>query len=195
LTPGRVLKAKRLTKLSIFTDHRLCFCLVHCLFLSGKQSIKILKKKEVFMATQTLAKINNDMPSLFDDFFKPWNEWFDSGNTWGRTLKVPAVNIVEQKDKYEVSLAAPGLKKDDFKIDVDGNMLTISSKKEEQKEEKDERCTRKEYSYSSFSRSFNLPEEINQEKIAAKYEDGVLKISLPRREESNKISAKHINVN
>ena len=109
-------------------------------------------------------------------------------------MNVPAVNITEQKDQYLVSLAAPGMKKDDFNIDVDGNMLTISSQKEESKEDKDKRYTRREYSYSSFSRSFTLPDEVNKEKIDARYEDGVLKISLPRYEEAKKTSAKHIAV-
>jgi HSP20 family protein len=144
------------------------------------------------MSTQTLAKVSERMPSVFDDFFKPWNEWFDGG-LWGRTLNVPAVNIIEHKDEYLVSLAVPGMKKDDFKIDVDGNMLTISSEKEENKEEKEKKFTRKEYSYSSFSRSFTLPEEINKEKIDAKYEDGVLKIALPRKEEVKK-NVKHISI-
>ena len=147
------------------------------------------------METQALAKVAEKMPSVFDDFFKPWNEWFDNGGLRGRTMNVPAVNITEHKNEYQVSLAAPGLKKDDFKIDVNGNMLTISSEKEENKEEKDKRFTRKEYSYSSFSRSFTLPEEINKEKIEAKYEDGVLKLSLPRKVEAKMPSAKHIAVN
>jgi HSP20 family protein len=134
------------------------------------------------------------MPSIFDDFFRPWNEWFEGGGLLRRTMNVPAVNITEQKDDYLVSLAAPGLKKEDFKIDVDGNMLTISSEKEDSREEKDKKFTRKEYSYSSFSRSFTLPEEINKEKIEARYEDGVLKISLPRREEAKTPSAKQIDV-
>ena len=86
------------------------------------------------------------------------------------------------------------MKKDDFKIDVDGNMLTISSKKEETKEEKEKKFTRKEYNYSSFTRSFTLPEAINKEKIEAKYEDGVLKLVLPRKEEAKKPAAKHIDV-
>jgi len=146
------------------------------------------------MGTQALTKWTEKMPTVFEDFFKPWNEWFDKGGLWGHTMNIPAVNITEQKDEYLVSLAAPGLKKDDFKIDVDGNMITISSEKEESKEEKEKKFTRKEYSYSSFSRSFTLPEEINQEKIEAKYEDGVLKLSLPRKEETKKSSAKHIAV-
>ncbi len=146
------------------------------------------------MGTQALARSTERMPSVFDEFFKPWNEWFDNGNLWNRTMNVPAVNITEQKDVYLVSLAAPGLKKEDFTIDVDGSMLTISSQKEERREEKDKKFTRKEYSYSSFSRSFTLPEEINKEKIEAKYEDGILKISLPRSEAAKKPSAKHIAV-
>lgn len=146
------------------------------------------------MGTQALARINERMPLVFDDFFKPWNEWFDNENLWGRTMKIPAVNITEHKDNYLVSLAVPGMKKDDFKIDVDGIMLTISSEKEESKEELDKKFTRKEYNYSSFSRSFTLPEEINKEKIEAKYEDGILKIFLPRTDVAKKITAKHIAV-
>jgi HSP20 family protein len=146
------------------------------------------------MATQTLAKVAERMPTLFDDFFKPWNEWVDGG-LWGRTMNVPSVNITEEKDHYMVSLAAPGLKKDDFKIDIDGNMLTISSEKEENKEEKEKKFTRKEYSYSSFSRSFSLPDEVNKEKIEAKYEEGILKIALPRNDVSKKMTAKQIAVN
>jgi len=146
------------------------------------------------MGTQALAKSGERMPSLFDDFFKPWNEWFDNSGFSGRAMNVPAVNISEQKDNYLVSLAVPGVKKEDLKIDVDGNMLTISSEKEESNEEKDKKFTRREYSYSSFSRSFTLPEEINKEKIDARYEDGVLKISLPRKEEAKKPAAKNIAV-
>jgi len=142
------------------------------------------------MSTQKLAKANERKSSVLDDFFKPWNEWFDGG-LWGRTINIPAVNIIEHKDEYMVSLAVPGMKKDDFKIDVDANMLTISSEKEENKEEKDKKFTRKEYNYSSFRRSFTLPEEINKEKIDATYEDGVLKIALPCKEEVKK-NEKHI---
>jgi HSP20 family protein len=107
---------------------------------------------------------------------------------------MPAVNITENNDEYKVTLAAPGMKKDDFKIDVEGNMLTISSEKEESKEEKEKRFTRKEYNYSSFSRSFTLPEEINKEKIEASYEEGILKIALPRKEEVKKLTSKKIAV-
>jgi len=146
------------------------------------------------MATQALSRLSERMPTVFGDFFKPWNEWFDNGGLFGRTMNIPAVNITEQKNDYLVSLAVPGMKKEDFKIDIDGNMLTISSAKEETKEEKEKRFTRKEYNYSSFSRSFTLPDEVNREKIDAKYEDGVLKITLPRKEEVKNPAAKQIAV-
>lgn len=132
---------------------------------------------------------------LSEDLFKPWNEWFDNGNFFKRVQQVPAVNITENKDHYTVSLAAPGLKKEDFKIDVENNLLTISSEKEERNEEENEKVSRREYSYSRFSRSFTLPEEIKQEAIEANYADGVLKIRLPRKEPvKNQVSSKRIAV-
>lgn len=147
------------------------------------------------MSTRALAKTGDLLPSVFDDFFKPWNELFNGGGLWKKTLTVPAVNVTENKDDYRVTVAAPGLKKSDFNIDVEGNMLTISSEKEESKEEKDARYTRQEYSYSSFSRSFTLPEDVKQDNIEATYEDGVLKLKLPKKEEAKKIAvSKHIAV-
>ena len=140
------------------------------------------------MSTRALTR-SFTTPSLFDDFFKPWNEWFDNGNLLGKLMTLPAVNVTENNDNYTVSLAAPGLKKEDFKVDVDGHMLTISSEKEVKKEENDEKFTRKEYSYSSFSRSFTLPEDVKQDAIDAKYENGILSIRLPRKEETKKIAA------
>ena len=98
------------------------------------------------MSTKQLSSPSLSTPSIFNDLFKPWNEWFDnSGNLLGRTLSVPAVNITEQPEAYKVSMAVPGMKKDDFRVDVDGNILTISCEKEGNKEEKNEKYTRKEY--------------------------------------------------
>lgn len=135
------------------------------------------------MSTRELVK-PMIAPSLFDDFFKPWNEWFDNDRFINRMVTMPPVNITENGNHYSVSLAAPGLKKDDFNVKLEGNMLTISSEKEENKEVKDEKFNRKEYSYSSFSRSFTLPDDVKAEGIEANYEDGVLKIKLPRKEEA-----------
>jgi HSP20 family protein len=147
------------------------------------------------MATKALTKKSEMFPTMFEDFFRPWNEWFDDRSFFGKIMKVPAVNVTETKDFFMVSLAAPGLKKNDFKIDIEGNMLTISSEKEEMKEENDVRFTRNEYNYSSFSRSFTLPDEVKREKIEATYEDGILKLTLPKSEEFKKIAAlKHIAV-
>ena len=146
------------------------------------------------MSNLTLFKPEK-MPALFDDFFKPWNEWFDDRKfLYNRMLTVPPVNIVENNNEYIVSMSIPGFKKEDFKIDVEGNMLTIRSEREESEVDKELKYTRKEYTYSSFSRSFTMPEEINREKIEAKYENGILKLFLPRKEENKKISAKQIAV-
>lgn len=136
------------------------------------------------METQTLSK-EKRTPTIFNDLFKPWDEWFDNG-IWFKTMNVPSVNIKEEKEQFIVSLAAPGLKKDDFKIKIDENMLTISSEKETEDKEENEKYTRKEYSYESFTRSLSLPDEIKKDKIDAKYEDGILKIILPRTEASKK---------
>jgi HSP20 family protein len=155
---------------------------------------KYKKKGGFVMGTQTLARRTEMIPTVFDEFFKPLNDWFEGGSLMGRTLQVPSVNITEHKNEFLVSMAVPGMKKEDFHIDVDGNMLTISSEKEENKEEKEWKFTRKEYNYTSFSRSFTLPDEIQKEKIEAKYEDGLLKIQLPRKEGVNKLTAKHIPV-
>lgn len=145
------------------------------------------------MSTKSLVKTSDRFPSVFDDFFKPWNEWFTNGGLLSKPMNIPAVNVVENQNEYKVSMAAPGLKKADFHIDVEGNMLTISSEKEETKEEKDEQYTRKEFSYSSFSRSFSVPEDVKQDKIEAVYEEGILKISLPKREDAKtKSISKHI---
>lgn len=147
------------------------------------------------MATKALERTGK-LPVFFDDFFKPWNEWFDNGSTiFNRMLTVPAVNVTETKENFMVTLAVPGMKKEDFDIRMDGNMLTISCEKEETKEEKVMEFNRKEYNYSSFSRSFTLPEEVMKEKIDAVYENGELKLMLPKTEKARITeTGKHIPV-
>jgi HSP20 family protein len=133
-----------------------------------------------------------------NNYLKPFNDWFDlpeEGDLWGNLLSVPAVNIAENSSSFRVSLAAPGMKKEDFKISVEDNMLTISAEKKEEKEQKDEKFTRKEFNYSSFNRSFTLPKDVIADKINAKYEDGMLKLNIPKKEESRKVTPKHISVN
>ncbi|MFN4233302.1 MAG: Hsp20/alpha crystallin family protein [Bacteroidia bacterium] len=122
--------------------------------------------------------------SLFDDFFT--KDLFDWSNKnfaeFGSTL--PSVNVKESDADYKLELAAPGLKKEDFKINLDGNLLTISSEKKEEKEDKDKegRYTRREYNYQSFSRSFTLPENSKADDIKAEYKDGVLNVVIPKKE-------------
>ncbi|MEO8961036.1 MAG: Hsp20/alpha crystallin family protein [Ginsengibacter sp.] len=133
------------------------------------------------MSTQLARRVER-LPFLFDDFFNgPLNDWFNGG-LQAKMTSVPMVNISERKDDYLVSIAAPGLKKEDFKIDVEGNRLSISSEKEEtREEEEEEKYTRNEYNYSSFERSFTLPDEVNKEKIDARYKNGVLEVVLPKK--------------
>ena len=147
------------------------------------------------MALQSLVKSNGGrIPAVFDEFLRPWNDWLENPSLFSRELNIPGANITEHPNEYVVSLAVPGMKKSDFNIDISGNMLTISSEQEEKIEEKEKRYTRKEYNYSSLSRSFTLPDEVNKEKIEAKYEDGILKLTLPRKEEAKSLAAKHIAV-
>ena len=112
----------------------------------------------------------------------------------GPVLAFRVMIPLENKNHYEVSLAAPGMRKDDFHIDVDGNLLTISAEKEEKKEQNDNRYTRTEFNYTSFSRSFTLPEGVNKDKIDASYDNGLLKLVLPKTEEAKKLAARHIQV-
>lgn len=141
----------------------------------------------------TLVKRSNDLfPSLLDDFFG--RDWFNSGQTAGSTM--PAVNLKEDENNFEVELAAPGMSKNDFKIELDNNLLTISCEKEERHEEKGEKgqYARREFNYRSFQRSFNLPNTIESDKINARYTDGILKLTIPKKEEAKKRAARQIEI-
>lgn len=144
------------------------------------------------MSHKTLIRNENLVPSTLTELFKPWNEWFDD-NHWPKT-NVPAINVSENEKEYMLAVASPGLKKEDFKISIDGNILSISAERENNKEEKNEKYTRKEYNYSSFSRSFTLPGEVINDKIEAGYENGILKIHLPKNEKAKSKNAKSIKV-
>ena len=137
----------------------------------------------------TLVKRNgnllNPLPMLFEDFFnRDLFNWANS-NFSDTNTSIPAVNIRETAENYEVEVAAPGMTKNDFKIELDGNNLTITSERSNQKEEReDERYSRKEFSYQSFQRTFTLQKDVvDIDKIQAKYENGVLKLLLPKKEE------------
>ena len=132
-----------------------------------------------------LAKRNeNYLPSFFDRF---WNnelmDWNNS-NFSSTNTSLPAVNVRETNDDFFIEVAAPGMNKNDFKVNFNKNVLTISSEKENKKNETDDKYTRREFSYQSFQRSFTVPENaINGDKISAKYNDGILVVALPKREE------------
>jgi len=127
-----------------------------------------------------LAKRNSlILPSLMNDFFKP--DWFGGMDTF---TNVPAVNIKENEKDFMLELEIPGFKKEDFNIEVDNDLLTISSEVKHEEETKDEGYTRKEFSISSFRRAFTLPETVNEEGINAVYEGGILTLTLPKREEA-----------
>ena len=121
--------------------------------------------------------------SLFDDFFN--RELFNWGNdnfSASRTT-LPSINIKELEEAFEVEVAAPGMQKEDFTITLDGNSLTISSVKEDQQEENSGQYTRKEFSYQSFQRSFQLSKDVvDDENIEARYESGILRLTIPKKE-------------
>lgn len=110
-------------------------------------------------------------------------DWSNS-NFSGTNTSLPAVNVRETIDEFVIELAAPGMDKKDFKISFKNNVITISSEKEDKKEEKKDNYTRREFSYQSFQRSFTVPENaILSDKIAASYNNGILEVKLPKREE------------
>ena len=123
------------------------------------------------------------IPSIIDELFKP--DWF-GGYQSPISANVPAVNMKEDDTHFEIELAAPGKIKADFSIEIDHQVLTISSENKSETEEKDAKgnYTRREFSYSSFRRSFTLPESVNSESIKAVYENGILNVTLPKKEEA-----------
>ena len=150
---------------------------------------------------KSLVKSNGNfypsMPSLLNDLFD--DAWFDSSLSNWRSAgsSLPAINVKENNNEFEIEVAAPGMKRDDFKVELDNNVLTISSEREDKREEKDNEgnYTRREFSYQSFQRSFTLPQErVDGDKIAAKYADGILHITVPKRESAKVKPAKQITV-
>jgi HSP20 family protein len=157
------------------------------------EKLFITKKFKIMSGNgRSLLRSSLLRPSVFEDIMKPWNEWFDE--KWPFATHTPAVNVKETDKEYEICMAAPGLEKSDFKIDVNGSLITISAEKNEKKEEKEEDYTRREYSFRSFARSFNLPEDILADKIDANYVNGELKLHLPKKEEAKKTVHQKISV-
>ncbi|MDH0659751.1 MULTISPECIES: Hsp20/alpha crystallin family protein [Empedobacter] len=121
----------------------------------------------------------NYFPFGFENAMRPKFETFVNSQN-----QFPAVNIKENEDSFEILLAAPGLNKEDFSIEIDENILKISSEFKQNEEVKDEKFSRREFNFSSFKRAFTLPETINEDKIEASYVNGILQLVLPKKEEA-----------
>lgn len=143
----------------------------------------------------TLVKFNNGHKNhgtnpFFNDVYSILNDSFLSEKL---ATKTPAVNIAETTNEFEVELAVPGLKKEDFKISLDKNVLSVSAEKKAETVDENKKFTKREYSYNSFSRSFTLPESADHSKIEADYTDGILKLTITKKEEA-KIQSREIAV-
>lgn len=142
------------------------------------------------------ATLFPSLPSLLEDFLN--RDWADStlaNRNYSATL--PAVNVKETNEDFIIEVAAPGMKRDEFKVELDNNVLTISSQHEEKREEQDEtgNYTRREFNYQSFQRSFTLPEnKVEGEKISARYMDGILHITVPKKDEAKIKPIKQITI-
>ena len=135
------------------------------------------------------------MPSIWDEFFN--KDVFNWGTNYANTgNSLPAVNIKETPESFHVEMAAPGMEKKDFKIELEGHTLTIGSEKQDQREKKEgESYNRKEFSYQSFYRTFHLPKDVvDADRIHAKYENGLLQLEIPKREEAKQKPARFIDI-
>ncbi len=140
-----------------------------------------------------VRKSDSFLPSLFDRFFNSGLMDWNLTNYSNATL--PAVNVKETEDEYILEVAAPGMSKKDFKVNFQKNVLTISSEKEEEKKEKEDNYTRREFCYQSFQRSFTVPaSDVDSDKITACYDDGILSVKLPKREEIKPKPAREIKI-
>jgi HSP20 family protein len=144
----------------------------------------------------TLVRTSNypSFSSLFDEFFNTELGDWKRQNYSSTQTTLPKVNIKEDNDGFAVEMAAPGMNKGDFNIQLDNHVLTISSEKQEESKNGDEKYSRREFSYQSFQRSFTLPESADGEKISASYENGILHIGIPKKEEAKPKPAKTISI-
>ncbi len=144
----------------------------------------------------TLARrTETGMPSLFDRIFNGDLMDWGMSNFSGPNSTLPAVNVRETNDDYILEVAAPGMTKKDFKINYQNNLLTISSEREEKNEDKSDGYSRREFSYTSFQRSFTVPgNEVDSDKITATYADGILHVKIPKREEVKPKPAREIKI-
>jgi len=140
-----------------------------------------------------LEKTPKLIPDVFSGFFDDDRFLnYDFRTAW--PAKVPAANVFEHDNDYIIHLAVPGMSKEDFHIVTENRTLWVSAEKEERLQEKDEEFTRREFNFSSFRRSFMLPNNVLLEKVQAKYEDGILKIMIPKKEVEKKSPRKEIKI-
>nr|ABD75775.1 putative small heat shock protein [uncultured bacterium] len=138
-----------------------------------------------------LARINRRyVPAYWDDFFN--DNFFQSMNDYTTEGNTPAVNVAEDEKEYRIEIAVPGLSKKEVKIDLENDVLTISSERKEDKEEQKSSYMRREFLYNQFKRSFQLPETVDQEKIHATHEAGIVTIELPKKQEMVQKAPKQI---
>lgn len=133
------------------------------------------------------------LPSWFDDMLgKGLGTEFMSNFNTGLTL--PAVNVIDSDHEFVIDVAVPGLKKSDFDINIDNRVLSIGVESKTENNEKTENYTRREFGYASFKRTFAIPESVNSDAISADYNEGILKIHLPKKEEAKKKPLKKIKI-
>jgi len=142
----------------------------------------------------TLVKYQNPIPQVFNRFLDTEFDSWLTKNYSNTNTSLPAVNIKETDEAYILDFAAPGYKKDDFIIELNNDVLTVSSEKKIENEETEDNFTKKEFSYESFTRSFNLPELVEGDKIKATYKNGILEIKIPKKEEAKPKPVKQIKV-
>ncbi len=144
----------------------------------------------------SLIKFRSHTP-VFDPFEQLFNEFFEGENLprkVSRNGSLPAANIKETEKFFQIELAAPGMKKEDFKIELQEDLLSIRSERKEERTETKDRYTKREFNFSSFVRSFRLPEEVDAEGIVASYADGILSLEVPKKEVVAKSKVKEISV-
>ncbi len=139
-----------------------------------------------------LPKIYRSVPGVWDNFLS--RDYMPGFYENGSFKSVPAVNILEDDEGYTIEVAAPGLNKKDFNINLENNVLTISSEREHKVEDNAATTRRREFGYHSFKRSFSLPDSIDAEKIKASHKDGILYVALPKREEAKVKPARQISI-
>lgn len=142
-----------------------------------------------------LTRLTNQLPSLFDRFLE--NDMFDwsTRNFSNTNTTLPSVNIKEDSECYKVEMAVPGFEKNDIRVELNNDLLTISSEKKIENETRgDEQFTKREFSYQSFNRSFTLPATVENDKIMAKYENGILRVIIPKSEATRPKPTKQITI-